>query len=156
MSRACLSVHSGKCLCATDRDRAVRCSARCVSVCSITSETWQAQTLIQSGGGVSGERQGTYGQQMIFIGLKRSSWPAGLVATAGVMLHYDLKMTGDAAAPKQRGEKKKKRTCRWAEKVRPAAWLRSNFAVQTCILIRYVHRLWLVFIIWEKILIHFI
>lgn len=62
---------------------------------------------------MSGERQGTYGQQMIFIGLKRSSWPAGLVATAGVMLHYDLKMTGDAAAPKQRGEKKKKkRTCR--------------------------------------------
>lgn len=43
---------------------------------------------------------------MVFIGLKRSSWPAGLVATAGVMLHYDLKMTGDAAAPKRRGERR--------------------------------------------------
>lgn len=49
---------------------------------------------------MSGERQGTYGEQMIFIGPKRSSWPAGLVATAGVMLHYDLKMTGG-----QRGER---------------------------------------------------
>lgn len=39
---------------------------------------------------------------MIFIGLKRSGWPAGLVATAGVMLHYDLKMTGDDTAPKRR------------------------------------------------------
>lgn len=56
---------------------------------------------------MSGERQGTYGEQMIFIGLKRSSWPAGLVATAGVMLHYDLKMTGDA--PKQREERRKRR-----------------------------------------------
>lgn len=54
---------------------------------------------------MSGERQGTYGEQMIFIGLKRSSWPAGLVATAGVMLYYDLKMTGDAGAPKQKGER---------------------------------------------------
>lgn len=58
---------------------------------------------------MSGERQGTYGEQMIFIGLKRSSWPAGLVATAGVMLHYDLKMTGDAAAPKQREERRRRR-----------------------------------------------
>lgn len=41
---------------------------------------------------------------MIFIGLKRSGWPAGLVATTGVMLHYDLKMKGDDAAPK-RGER---------------------------------------------------
>ena len=40
---------------------------------------------------------------MIFIGLKRSGWPAGLVATAGVMLHYDLKMTGDDTAPKRGG-----------------------------------------------------
>lgn len=56
---------------------------------------------------MSGERQGTYGEQMIFIGLKRSGWPAGLVATAGVMLHYDLKMTGDAAAPKQRRERER-------------------------------------------------
>lgn len=55
---------------------------------------------------MSGERQGTYGEQMIFIGLKRSSWPAGLVATAGVMLYYDLKMTGDAGAPKQKGERR--------------------------------------------------
>lgn len=39
---------------------------------------------------------------MIFIGLKRSGWPASLVATAGVMLHYDLKMTGDDATPKKR------------------------------------------------------
>lgn len=39
---------------------------------------------------------------MIFIGLKRSGWPAGLVATAGVMLHYDLKMTGDDTTPKRR------------------------------------------------------
>lgn len=39
---------------------------------------------------------------MIFIGLKRSGWPASLVATAGVMLHYDLKMTGDDTAPKRR------------------------------------------------------
>lgn len=45
---------------------------------------------------------------MIFIGLKRSGWPAGLVATTGVMLHYDLKMTGDDAAPK-RGERKRRR-----------------------------------------------
>lgn len=106
VSHVCLSVRSEECLCTTDRDRAARCacSARCVSVCSITSGTWQAQTLIQSGGGVSGEHRGTYGEQMIFIGLKRSSWPASLVATARVMLHYDLKMTGDAAAPKQRGE----------------------------------------------------
>lgn len=58
---------------------------------------------------MSGERQGTYGEQMIFIGLKRSSWPVGLVATAGVMLHYDLKMTGDATAPKQRGERRRRR-----------------------------------------------
>lgn len=43
---------------------------------------------------------------MIFIGLKRSGWPAGLVATAGVMLHYDLKMTGDDTAPK-RGERER-------------------------------------------------
>lgn len=45
---------------------------------------------------------------MIFIGLKRSGWPAGLVATTGVMLHYDLKMKGDDAAPK-RGERERKR-----------------------------------------------
>lgn len=45
---------------------------------------------------------------MIFIGLKRSGWPAGLVATAGVMLHYDLKMTGDDTAPK-RYERKRER-----------------------------------------------
>lgn len=38
---------------------------------------------------------------MIFIGLKRSGWPAGLVATAGVMLHYDPKMTGNDTAPKR-------------------------------------------------------
>lgn len=31
---------------------------------------------------------------MIFIGLKRSGWPAGLVATTCVMLHYGLKMMG--------------------------------------------------------------
>lgn len=56
---------------------------------------------------MSGERQGTYGEQMIFIGLKRSSWPTGPVATTGVMLHYDLEMTGDAtAAPKRRRESK--------------------------------------------------
>ncbi len=45
---------------------------------------------------------------MIFIGLKRSGWLAGLVATAGVMLHYDLKMTGDDTAPK-RGERGRER-----------------------------------------------
>lgn len=56
---------------------------------------------------MSGKRQGTYGEQMIFIGLKRSSWLAGLVATAGVMLYYDLKMTGDAGTPKQKGERRR-------------------------------------------------
>ncbi|KAM7408365.1 hypothetical protein PAMA_002195 [Pampus argenteus] len=52
----------------------------------------------------SEKRQGTYWEQMIFIGLKRSGWPAGLVATAGVMLHYDLKMTWDATAPERERE----------------------------------------------------
>ncbi len=52
---------------------------------------------------------------MIFIGLKRSGWPAGLVATAGVMLHYDLKMTGDDTAPKRgerEREKRRRRRCK--------------------------------------------
>lgn len=66
---------------------------------------------------------------MIFIGLKRSDWPAGLVATTGVMLHYDLKMTGDAIAPK-RGERERERERRRKrfshERIRmPAAQLRS-------------------------------
>lgn len=80
------------------------CASVCVCVCSVMSLTWQARTLIQSGGGSIWKRQGAYREQMIFIGLKRSGWPAGLVATTGVMLHYDLKMTGDDAAPK-RGER---------------------------------------------------
>lgn len=80
----------------------------CVCVCSVMSLTWQARTLIQSGGGSIWKRQGTYREQMIFIGLKRSGWPAGLVVTTGVMLHYDLKMTGDDAAPK-RGERERGR-----------------------------------------------
>jgi len=81
------------------------CVSVCVRVGSVMSETWQARTLIQSGGASVWKRQGTYREQMIFIGLKRSGWPAGLVATAGVMLHYDPKMTGgglDNTAPKRR------------------------------------------------------
>lgn len=81
---------------------------------------------------MSGERQGTYGEQMIFIGLKRSSWPAGLVATTGVMLYYDLKMTGDAAALERRGgegePEMKRRACRRGEPRRPAARLSSHTA----------------------------
>lgn len=42
---------------------------------------------------------------MIFIGLKRLAWPASLVATTSVMLHYDQKMTGDNTDPKRKGKR---------------------------------------------------
>lgn len=55
---------------------------------------------------------------MIFIGLKRSGWLAGLVATAGVMLHYDLKMTGGRHRSKKERRERERREGERREEVK--------------------------------------
>ena len=101
------------------------------SVCSITSETCQAQTLIRSGGGVSGKRQGTYG------GANGIHWSKTLELAGrpccNRWCHVTLWPKDDRRRRCAKTEGREKRTCRRAESERPAAGLLRKHASIYCL-----------------------